>query len=101
MILKSWLGEKPTRRRTKKAQISDEEMSEMALKLQQSLGRIPTTGEVFYDTFCALTSDMARKGLKKFNKEGTYHFIHRWRGEPALISFFAVEASKGAEGVYH
>lgn len=63
-ITKSWLGENPTRKRTRTGQHSLEEMRESASLLQQTLGRLPTSDELMLDMFNAVGTSMIEEKRK-------------------------------------
>jgi hypothetical protein len=63
-ITKSWLGENPTRQRTRTGQYGLEEARESASLLQQTLCRLPTNEELMLDMFNAVGISMLEEKRK-------------------------------------
>jgi hypothetical protein len=69
-ITKSWMGENPTRKRTRTGQYGVEEMRENALALQQTLGRLPTTDEFMLDMISAIGAGLVEEEEKNPGSTG-------------------------------
>jgi hypothetical protein len=69
-ITKSWMGENPTRKRTRTGQYGVEEMRENALALQQTLGRLPTTDEFILGMTSAIGTGIVEEEEKNPGSTG-------------------------------
>jgi hypothetical protein len=71
-ITKSWMGENPTRKRTRTGKYGLEEMRKKALILQQTLGRLPTNDEFMHDMFSAIKISLVEEEENNPGSTGAY-----------------------------